>query len=187
MALFTSPQLQMISTGMGFMQSYNNARTAKAQGETDKFMRGIEADQLLASATLRMNQGVREAENESYKGRLVHGEAVSEMAASGAEVDPLLLAKLKQRADHNTMTAIYDAQIAASDIKYRAAMTRIQGDADLQYGKTRADDIMLGAYSTAVSKWPRSAAQRVGPGAAPTHGVGTYRKSTGTNKYTGGF
>lgn len=160
--MITSPQLMMLSTGLGFMQSYNQAKMAKLEGKQSQFFGNLEADRLLQSATARMNQGGREAQMEQYKGRVMESDAIAAMAASGGGIDPVLLAKIKQRADSNAMAAIYEAGTESSDLKYEAAMARIGGDAARTRGRAESSDIMFGAYSTALSKWPRGAAQKTG-------------------------
>lgn len=152
----TSDQMQMMSVGLGFLSSYSQAQNAKSQGKVRKILGGIEAETLLKNATLRMNQGVREGQYEAYKGRVAISDTTANMVAGGSQLDPVILAKLKARADENTMAAVFDAQIDASSLRQQAIAARAGANFQARAGEMKAGDIMLSAVSTAFTNWPRT-------------------------------
>lgn len=151
----------MISTGLGFLDSYNQSRAAKTQGEVDNVLGGIQADQLLRKATLRMNQGVHAADEEKYKGRVAVSDAIAAMAAGGSVVDPVILARLKRRSNYNAMTAIFNARQDAIDLRLKSDLARIGAGWQETAGDFKSKDIMLGATSTALTNWPKFSSKPV--------------------------
>lgn len=160
----TSDNLSKLSIGLGFLNSYNNARMAKSEGKINRMFGEIEADQLLRNATLRMNQGVSEAEQERFKGEVVQSNAISQMAASGGGIDPLMLALMKTRSDYNSMSAIYDAKRGASELRMAAYSARAGAKMTEARGAVKSQDIMTGAFASALGDWPRISRSTTRPG-----------------------
>lgn len=180
MRYFTSDNLQKVSTGLDFLSSYNKAFQARQEGETNWMFGEISAEQLLRNATLRMNQGVREASQESYKGRVVQSDAIAQMAASGGGIDPLMLAQMKQRADYNSMSAIYDASMSAAQMRWDSQVVSMKARQAKRRGKAMERDILTGAFVTALTNWPRTGGGgRLSRGAGPGR-AGGYRGRGGS-------
>jgi hypothetical protein len=106
-------------------EAYNKSKIIDAESKLNQTLSGIEARQMERSAISIENRGVRAAMLEQQKTAMVSSDAVAAMAAGGGGVDPEMLAKIKQRGDYNSMTAIFDARTAAIDLRYQAEMTRI--------------------------------------------------------------
>jgi len=182
------------SAALDFFSQYNNSKVEKAQGKLNAVLGELEADSLRRKATMSENQGVHAAEAEKYKGRVAHSDATAAMASGGGTVDPEMLARIKQRADYNAMSAVYDARTVASGLRQQASMASIKGRFDSAMSGVKADDMMAGAVTTALTDWPKSWSQSPKPpgaGAKSTYGVGTMRKSNnkslGGKGYVGGF
>ena len=108
-----------------------------------------------------MNKGVRAAEIEKYKTRATMSDATAAMAAGGGVVDPEMLARIKQRGDYNTMSAVYDAASSASAMRQQATMVEIQSKFGRSQTEARATDMRQGALVTALGAWPRSTSQKL--------------------------
>lgn len=151
----------------GLYNSYQNSKIAEAEAKANRVFAGVEAASMERKATAIENSGVRAAQMEHYKGRVLHSDATAAMAAQGGVVDPAMLARIKQRSDYNAMSAMFDARSQAIDMRETAAMTRIQGQLDYSQGKARASDIYRSATYTAIGKFPRTWNQA--PSKNPTH------------------
>ena len=95
------------------------------------------------------NQGVRAAQVEQYKTRVVSSDATAAMAAGGGGVDPEMLAKIKMRGDYNSMSAIFDARTRAIDLRQQAGMTRINA---------RVEAGSAGRYGSSLNRQARTGA-----------------------------
>ena len=153
--MITPAMLQGLNAGLGALNAYNNAKLAKTQGEVNRIYGEIEADALLERARERTNQGVRQAREERHKGKIIESDAIAQMAASGGGLDPVMLARIKQRADHNTMSAIYDAQMDAGSYRLQAVMARAGARNQQIEGNRRYRNYMVDALTTGLSAWPR--------------------------------
>lgn len=166
----TSTQIKTISAGLGLLQGYDRSKTVERQGKMNRDLANIRADQLLEDAKKRFAAGVREGAEYSRRGRVTESDAIAAMAAGGGGVDPEMLARLKQKANYNTMSAIYDSAVAASDIRNEAANVRSAG----QFAKDQADiearDIRFSSAINAFSELPLSFAQKPSVGASRPKG-----------------
>jgi len=131
-------------------EAYNKSKILESQSKLDFTLAGIEARQMDRQATGIENRGVRAAMIEQYKTRTVTSDAVAAMAAGGGGVDPLMLAKIKQRGDYNSMSAIFDARTEAIDLRYQADMTRIGAKYDQGASKRYGDSLRREATTGAV-------------------------------------
>lgn len=182
--IFTSDNMQRLSSGLGFLNSYNKASAARTEGEIAKTMGRIRADQLLQNARMRMNQGVREAAELRRQGEVVQSNAIAQMAASGGGIDPVMLAKIQQRADYNSMSAIYDAAQVSSKMRFDAYMSRAEGSFQAAMGRAKATDILTSAATTAIGKWP-SSLPKTKPSGIGTGG--TFNRVPNKRGFVGGF
>jgi hypothetical protein len=109
---------------LSMSEAYDKSKIIDAEAKLNQTLAGIEANQLERQAIAAENVGVRAAQIEQYKTRVVSSDATAAMAAGGAVLDPEMLAKIKQRGDYNSMSAIFDARSRAIDLRYEASMTR---------------------------------------------------------------
>ena len=131
-------------------EAYNKSKIIEAESKLNETLSGIEANQLEREAISVENAGVRAAMIEQQKTRMVSSDATAAMAASGAVLDPEMLAKIKQRGDYNSMTAIFDARTAAIDLRYQAEMTRIGARVDSGAADRYGDSLKREAWTGAV-------------------------------------
>lgn len=131
-------------------EAYNKSKIIEAEGKLNEVMAGIEASQMERSATQIENQGVRAAQIEQYKTRVVSSDATAQMAASGAQLDPLMLARIKQRGDYNSMSAIFDARSRAIDLRHQAQNVRIGAKYDRGASKRYASSVRREAVTGAI-------------------------------------
>ena len=142
-----------VNVGQSFLsmsEAYNKSKIIDAEAKLNETLSGIEARQMERSATAVENQGVRAAMIEQQKTAMVSSDATAAMAASGAVPDPEMLAKIKQRGDYNSMTAIFDARTAAIDLRYQAEMTRIGSRMDAGAADRYGDSLKREAVTGAV-------------------------------------
>lgn len=151
------------SVGQSFLsmnEAYNKSKILESQSKLDFTLAGIEARQMDRAATGIENQGVRAAMIEQYKTRVVTSDAIAAMAAGGGGVDPLMLAKIKQRGDYNSMSAIFDARTEAIDLRYQADMTRIGAEyekgASKRYGKSLRREATTGAVFNSMDLFAKA-------------------------------
>lgn len=156
-----SSLIQATSTALDYYNTYTQSKILETQGKLNETLGQIEADSLRRNATLEMNKGVRAGEIEKYKTRATMSDATAAMAAGGGVVDPEMLARIKQRGDYNTMSAVYDAQTNASTMRQQATMVEIQSKFGRSQTDARATDMRQGAFTTALSAWPRSTSQKL--------------------------
>ncbi len=168
MSANTSGLFQAGAAGLDFYSSYQNSKIEEYQGKLNEVLGEIEADSLRRKATLTENMGVHGAQAESYKGRVALSDATAAMAAGGGTVDPEMLARIKQRADYNAMSAVYDARVTAIGLREQASMASIKGKFGRSMSQSKASDMRVGAVTTALTDWPRSWSQSpVSPYKAP--------------------
>ena len=141
-------------------EAYNKSKILEAEGKLNFTLAGIEARQMERSAIGIENQGVRAAMVEQYKTRVVTSDAVANMAAGGGGIDPEMLARIKQRGDYNSMSAIFDARTKAIDLRYQADMTRIgatygQG-ASKRYGDSLKREATTGAIFNSMDMFAQA-------------------------------
>lgn len=141
-------------------EAYNKSKILEAQSKLDFTLAGIEARQMERSAIGIENQGVRAAMVEQHKTRMVTSDAIAAMAAGGGGVDPLMLAKIKQRGDYNSMSAIFDARTKAIDLRYQADMTRIGATYDKgaskRYGQSLKREATTGAIFNSMDMFAKA-------------------------------
>jgi len=131
-------------------EAYNKSKIIEAESKLDLVLAGIEARQMDRQAIGIENQGVRAAMIEQHKTRMVTSDAVAAMAAGGGGVDPEMLARIKQRGDYNSMSAIFDARTKAIDLRYQADLTRIGGSYSAGASKRYGDSLRREATTGAV-------------------------------------
>lgn len=141
-------------------EAYNKSKILEAESKLNFTLAGIEARQMERSAIGIENRGVRAAMVEQYKTRVVTSDAVANMAAGGGGVDPEMLARIKQRGDYNSMSAIFDARTQAIDLRYQADMTRIgakygQG-ASKRYGDSLRREATTGAIFNSMDMFAQA-------------------------------
>ncbi len=175
--------------------AYEQSKLIDINSKLNTTFAGIEADQMMRQATALENQGVRASQVEQYKGRAMMSDATAAMAAGGGGVDPEMLAKIKQRADYNSLTALFDARSQAIDMRFKAGMTRIGAEWDASEASRTGDayrrEATTGVIMNSLDKfWPTTPSQKPKT-TKSTYGVGTYRKSAnksvGGKGYIGGF
>jgi hypothetical protein len=141
------------SVGQGYFsmnEAYNKSKILESQSKLDFTLSGIEARQMERTATGIENQGVRAAMIEQQKTAIVTSDAIAAMAAGGGGVDPLMLARIKQRGDYNSMSAIFDARTEAIDLRYQADMTRIGAEYSKGASKRYGDSLRREATTGAI-------------------------------------
>ena len=163
MSANSSNILQASSAGLDFYGTYQNSKIEQYQGKLNEVLGEIEADSLRRKATMSENVGVHGAEAESYKGRVALSDATAAMASSGGTVDPEMLARIKQRADYNAMSAVYDARVTAIGLREQASMASIKGRFGRSMSDVKAADMRSGAITTALTEWPTSWSQSPKP------------------------
>ena len=142
-----------VNVGQSFFsmsEAYNKSKIIEAESKLNVTLAGIEARQMERSAIGVENQGVRAAMIEQQKTAMVSSDATAAMAASGAVLDPEMLAKIKQRGDYNSMTAIFDARTTAIDMRYQAEMTRVGARMDAGSASRYGDSLKREATTGAV-------------------------------------
>jgi len=153
-------------------QAYNKSKIIDANSKLNQTLAGIEARQMERAALQTENQGVRASQIEQYKTRVVSSDATAQMAASGAELDPEMLAKIKQQGDYNAMSAIFDARTRAIDLRNQAGMTRINAKFDRgaagRYGDSLKREAVTGAVFNSMDLFAQA-----------------YKPPAKTGKYTG--
>jgi len=141
-------------------EAYNQSKIIAAQSKLDSVLAGIEANQLLRQATSIENMGVKAAQIEQYKTRVVSSDATAAMAAGGGVVDPEMLAKIKQRGDYNSMSAIFDARTRAIDLRHQSRMTRIgaryDAGASKRYGSSIKRQAVVGAVYNSMDMFAKA-------------------------------
>ena len=191
MSANSSNILQASSAGLDFYGSYQNSKIEQYQGKLNETLAEIEADSLRRKATMTENMGVHGAQAESYKGRVALSDATAAMAAGGGTVDPEMLARIKQRADYNAMSAVYDARVTAIGLREQASMASIGGRMSRSYSESKASDMRGSAISTALTDWPTSWSQSPKPPKTKPSGMGsggTFNIVKGTTRgHVGGF
>lgn len=179
-------------------EAYNQSKIIAAQSKLDSVLAGIEANQLMRQATSIENLGVHAAMVEQYKTRVVTSDATAAMAAGGGVVDPEMLAKIKQRGDYNSMSAIFDARTRAIDLRQQSRMVRIgakyQAGASKRYGSSLKRQAVTGAIYNSMDLFAKAYKPSAKSGAVKhgkSFGVGTFRgssnQSLGGKGYVGGF
>jgi hypothetical protein len=156
--------------GTSYLQmdaAYEQSKLIEINSKLNQTMAGIEADQMLRQATSMENQGVRQAQIEQYKTRSTMSDATAQMSASGAELDPFMLAKIQQRGNYNSMSALFDARSKAIDMRMNAGMVRIGADWDAseakRTGRAGIREATTGVIMNSLDKfWPASSAQKTG-------------------------
>ena len=109
---------------LSMSEAYNKSKIIDAEAKLNETLSGIEANQLERQAIAAENAGLRAGQVEQYKTRVISSDATAAMAAGGGGIDPEMLAKIKQRGDYNSMSAIFEARTKAIDLRYEASMTR---------------------------------------------------------------
>ena len=141
-------------------EAYNKSKIIAAESKLDLVLAGIEARQMERSAIGIENQGVRAAMIEQHKTRMVTSDAVAAMAAGGGGVDPEMLARIKQRGDYNSMSAIFDARTKAIDLRYQADLTRIGAaygaGAKKRYGESLKREARTGAIFNSMDMFAQA-------------------------------
>jgi hypothetical protein len=141
-------------------EAYNKSKIIEATSKLDFTLAGIEARQMERQATGIEAQGTRAAMIEQHKTRMVTSDAIAAMAAGGGGIDPLMLAKIKQRGDYNSMSAIFDARTEAIDLRYQADMTRIGADytkgAQKRYGQSLRREATTGAVFNSMDLFAKA-------------------------------
>jgi len=173
-------------------EAYNKSKIIEAESKLNQTLAGIEARQMERSAIAIENQGVRAAMIEQHKTKMVSSDATAAMAASGAVLDPEMLAKIKQRGDYNSMTAIFDARTKAIDMRYQAEMVRIGGRMDAGAASRYGDSLKREATTGAIFNSMDLFAKAYTPKKTTTAKPGTFRTmpkggSAGHKGYVGGF
>jgi hypothetical protein len=183
-----------VNVGQSFFsmsEAYNKSKIIEAESKLNQTLAGIEARAMERQAIGVENQGVRAAMIEQQKTKMVSSDAVAMMAAGGGGVDPEMLAKIKQRGDYNSMTAIFDARTRAIDLRYQAEMTRIGSRMDAGASQRYGDSLKREATTGAIFNSMDMFAQAYKPAAKTTKSPGTFRKSAnksvGGKGYVGGF
>ncbi len=156
----SSTAIKTISAGLGFIGEYNRSKTVEREGKYAREIAQINAEALMKDAQRRFAAGVREGAEYRRQGEITESNAIANMAAMGGGVDPEMLARLKQKANYNTMSAIYDSAVAASDIRAEARNVRSQGEWAKMQADARAKDIRFSAAITALKDLPLSYAQK---------------------------
>jgi hypothetical protein len=141
-------------------EAYNKSMILESQSKLTTTLAGIEARQMERQAVQVENQGVHASQVEQYKTRVVSSDATAQMAASGAELDPEMLAKIKQRGDYNAMSAIFDARTRAIDLRHNASMTRIDARMDAgsskRYGSSLNREARTGAVFNSMDMFAKA-------------------------------
>jgi hypothetical protein len=131
-------------------EAYNKSKILESQSKLDVTLAGIEARSMERQAISVENQGVRAAMIEQHKTKTVTSDAIAAMAAGGGGIDPLMLARIKQRGDYNSMSAIFDARTQAIDLRMQADMTRIGATYEAGASKRRGDALKREARTGAI-------------------------------------
>jgi hypothetical protein len=169
-------------------EAYNKSKIIDAEAKLNETLSGIEASQLERQAIAAENAGVRASQIEQYKTRVVSSDATAAMAAGGAVVDPEMLAKIKQRGDYNSMSAIFDARSRAIDLRYEAAMTRslagYKTGAAGRYGDALQREATTGAVFNSMDLFAQAYKPK-GTGTVSTPGTTAPRRSVHAARITG--
>lgn len=142
-----------VNVGQSFFsmsEAYNKSKIIEAESKLNQTLAGIEARAMERQAIGIENQGVRAAMIEQQKTKMVSSDAIAMMAAGGGGIDPEMLAKIKQRGDYNSMTAIFDARTRAIDLRYQAEMTRIGSRMDAGSASRYGDSLRREATTGAI-------------------------------------
>lgn len=131
-------------------EAYNQSKIIEAEGKLNETLAGIEARQMERSATQIEAAGTRAAMIEQHKTKVVSSDAIAAMAAGGGGIDPIMLARIKQRGDFNSMSAIFDARTRAIDLRYEASMTRIGARFDRGASERYASSVRREATTGAI-------------------------------------
>lgn len=175
--------LQAGTTLLDFYGQYQSSKIYDAQGDIAETMANIEARSMERKAARTEAAGTRAAMAEQYKGRVAMSDATAAMVAQGGVVNPEQLAKLKQRADYNALSAVYDAKSAAADLRMAAGLKRIEGKFKKSQYAAQGLDVRQAATTTAIGQWPRSWNQNPNP--PSTGGYGGYTGGRPGTQYGG--
>lgn len=151
------------SVGQSYLsinEAYNKSKIIDAENKLNLTLSGIEARQMERSAIQIENQGVRAAMIEQQKTKMVSSDAVAAMAAGGGGIDAVELAKIQQRGNYNSMSAIFDAGTRAIDLRFQANMTRIgatvQAGSRERYGDSLKREATTGAIFNSMDLFAKA-------------------------------
>lgn len=138
------------------------ARARVADAAWNRFDSERQARQMRENATQVRAAGARESTEIQYQGRVVESDAIAAMAAQGGVMDPVMLAKIKQRVDYNSLMTIFDANRTASGIESQARATEGAGRLNYLRAKEQKKVDRYAARSNLFSQVAFSAAKAYG-------------------------
>lgn len=136
---FSSSNMKGVSGSLNFFGDYSATITAGKMSVADaswnRFQAARKSRLLLQNAKKRMAQGSKEAGMIQYQGRVVESDAIAAMAGQGGTTDPVMLAKMKQVADYNSLQALFSATSDAGALKREAR--NVTSQAEMQYMRAK--------------------------------------------------
>ena len=142
---FTSDQYKAGAAGMNLVGSYFEANRLESDAKYGRTVNNIQSRQLLRNAKARRAAGTREAQQYSYQGREIESNAINTMVAQGGTVDPLLLAKLKQRSSYNSLAALFEAETEAGALEMQSVLTKSAGEMNVENARATGANQKLAA------------------------------------------
>ena len=178
MAIFDSllPALQIGATALSAGSQVARGNAARTIGRRRKQVTEFEADQLEKEAEQSRGVGMRGAQEEVSKARLVQSAALAKAAASGAGAsDPTVISVLARTAGegaYRQAVAMYEGEAQARMDLLKASATRIEGDMAESDAATAQKFDNMGALSTVLSGGARTLSMFDKYWAGPKGGAG---------------
>lgn len=116
--------LSISSDALNVGSSLFEYSASKGAASANKAAGIFEADRLLKNAKARMAKGTREAGRLRYQGSIMESDAVAAMGGQGGVTDPVLLAKIRERSNYNSLAALFEASSESSDLTQQSINTR---------------------------------------------------------------
>lgn len=152
---FSSSQLRGASSGLNFFGDYSATITAGKMSVADaswkRFQAGRQSRLLLDNAKKRIAAGSKESGQIQYQGRVVESDAIAAMVAQGGTTDPVMLAKIKQTTDYNSLQALFSASADARSMRRQAFNVKSEGEMGYMRAKTQQKIDRYGATANLIT------------------------------------
>jgi hypothetical protein len=164
-----APYMMAASAGMSILGGVQQANAQRAAGDAAYAnalqrarMAQIQAQQEYANASTAEGAGQVQAEQERQRATLLAGRAKAVMAASGAGVDPNLVASLIGQGNYNANVDLFNAGEKARNYRNQGAMDIYSGNSGIYSGQVTknndyaaADNTIIGSVAKGVLSFGR--------------------------------
>ncbi len=174
-----APYMMAASAGMSILGGVEQAGAQRAAGDAAYAtalqraqMANIQAQQEYANANAAAGAGQVQADQERQRAAVLAGRAKAVMAASGAGVDPNLVASLVGQGNYNSDVALYNGNEKARNLRNQGAMDIYSANSGIYSGSVTRNNDYAAADNTIVGSLAKGALSFGQYYGAPTSGTG---------------